>query len=109
MPLETPAPGDLAAPGASRTVPEIVRVLPLPDVRRLRAFGSFRYLELDLLTLGQTAEAFHLDRGVVDEHVLAAAIRRDESISLCIVEPLHSASCHSSSLSQTVPGGATPR
>src|SRR3954449_9839600 len=83
---------------------EIARVLPLPDVRCLRALRSFSHLELDLLAFGETAETFHLDGGVVDEHVLRSAIRSNETIALCVVEPLHSTSCHSSSLSQTVLG-----
>src|SRR3954454_13903226 len=87
---------------------ENARSLPLPDVRRPRALRSFRHLELDLLAFGETAETFHLDGGVVDEHVLPSAIRSNEAIAFCVVEPLHSTSCHSSSLSQTVPGQGTP-
>src|SRR3954468_17681589 len=95
-------------PGRLLKCLEIARVLPLPDVRCLRALRSFRHLVLDLLAFGETAETFHLDGGVVDEHVLPSAIRSYEAIALCIVEPLHSTSCHSSSLSQTVPGQGTP-
>src|SRR5207237_9265935 len=75
----------------------------LPDVRCLRALRSLRDLVLDLLTLGQAAEPLHLDRGVVDEDVLAAAIRRDEPVAFRVVEPLHSASRHPSAFPLAAP------
>ena len=78
-------------------------LLGLPDVRRLRAFRSLRHFVLDLLTLGEAAEPLHLDCGVMDEHVLASAIRCDEAVALRVVEPLHSACRHPSSLSESGP------
>ncbi|CAL9154387.1 unnamed protein product, partial [Musa hybrid cultivar] len=44
--------------------------------------------ELDVLAVGEGAEAVGLDGGLVDEEVLAAAVRRDEAEPLRPVEPL---------------------
>src|SRR5690606_24500436 len=46
-------------------------------------------VKLNTLALGQRLEAVTLDGAVVDEAVLAAIIRRDETKALGIVEPLH--------------------
>ena len=69
------------------------------DVRRLQALGALDDVELDLLALREAAEAVGLDGRVVAEHVLAAAILRDEAEALRVVEPLHRSSCHSRALS----------
>src|SRR3954462_8174906 len=69
----------------------------LPDVRGLRSLGALGDLVLHLLTFREAAESLHLDGGVVDEHVLAAAIRRDEAVALRVVEPLHGTCRHSGS------------
>src|SRR3954464_4843983 len=61
----------------------------LADVGRLRPLWPLGDLVLNLLAFRGAAETFRLDRGVVDEHVLAAAVGRDETESLRIVEPLH--------------------
>src|SRR6266850_2986220 len=66
----------------------------LADVGRLRALGPVLHVVLDLLALGQAAKPLGLDGGMVDEHVLAAGVRRDETKALCIVEPLHRAARH---------------
>src|SRR2546425_7593362 len=66
----------------------------LADVRRLGSFRTLLHVELDLLALGQAAKSLRLDRGVMDEHVLAAAVRRDEPKSLRVVEPLHGPARH---------------
>src|SRR6266850_1130321 len=66
----------------------------LADVGRLRALGPVLHVVLDLLALGQAAKPLGLDGGMVDEHVLAAGVRRDEPKALCIVEPLHRAARH---------------
>src|SRR5262249_9009667 len=50
-------------------------------------------VELDLLALCQRAEALGLNRRVMDEYVRAAVLN-DEAESLCVVEPLHFATCH---------------
>ncbi|CAL9076120.1 unnamed protein product, partial [Musa acuminata var. zebrina] len=44
--------------------------------------------ELDVLPVGEGAETVGLDGGLVDEEVLAAAVRRDEAEPLRPVEPL---------------------
>jgi len=53
-------------------------------------------LELDRLVLLEVAVTRPLDRGEVDEHVRAAALLGDEAVALLAVEPLDSASCHTS-------------
>src|SRR5574341_887919 len=64
------------------------------DVRRLQALGALVDVELHLLPLGEAAEPFGLDGGVVTEDVAAAAVLGDEAEALRVVEPLHGASCH---------------
>src|SRR5262245_23844879 len=59
----------------------------------LGTLGTGRDLELHALTLGQIPEARHLDRGVVNEDLLAV-IGLDESVSLGAVEPLNDALSH---------------
>src|SRR3954462_11386137 len=61
----------------------------LADVGRLRPLWPLGALVLNLLAFREAAETFRLDRGGVDEHGLAAAVGRDETESLRIVEPLH--------------------
>src|SRR5207302_4516545 len=60
-----------------------------PDVLGLQALGALLHFELDLLPLGQRAEAFRHDGGVMAEDVGAAVVLHDESEALRIVEPLH--------------------
>ncbi|CAL9757336.1 unnamed protein product, partial [Musa acuminata subsp. burmannicoides] len=45
--------------------------------------------ELDDLALSQGTVSFSLDGGLVDEEVLPAVVRRDETEPLGVVEPLH--------------------
>src|SRR5438034_10259635 len=68
--------------------------LHLADVRCLKTLGAAGHLELDPVTFGQGLEALSLDRAVVHEDVLAA-LRRDEPVTLCIVQPLALSLCHS--------------
>ena len=63
------------------------------DVCRLGPSLAGPDLELDPLALVQGAEAATLDRRVVDEEFLQR-FRCDETVSLLIVEPLHSATHH---------------
>src|SRR5688572_16798598 len=65
--------------------------LDLVDVRSLRTLRLVDDVELDLIALGQRLEAIALDRAEMNEAVLAAVLRRDESKTLGIIEPLHSA------------------
>jgi hypothetical protein len=46
------------------------------------------------LTFIETTEAGGLNRGDVDEHILAAILRHDESITLCGVKPLDCTGSH---------------
>lgn len=45
--------------------------------------------ELDGFALAEAAEALGLDRGLVDEEIVAAVVGGDEPESLLLVEPLH--------------------
>src|SRR5690606_32362805 len=64
------------------------------DALGLRALLALRDLEGDALVLVEAAVAAGGDRRVVDEHVRAAAVGRDESEALLGVEPLHGAFRH---------------
>jgi hypothetical protein len=64
------------------------------DVDRLGALRAFARLVFDLLTLAEGLEAVPRDVRVMDEEVLLALLRRDESISLGIVEPLDGSGSH---------------
>src|SRR3954452_24920606 len=66
------------------------------NVLRLRALGALGEIELDLLVLVERLVATGLDGGEVDEHVLAAAVLRDEAEALLGVEPLDGALSHES-------------
>src|SRR4051812_19023608 len=72
--------------------------LRVANVLRLQALRTARHLEGHLLAFGEGAEPVHLDRGVVAEHVFSALILHDEPKALRIVEPLHSTSCHVSTV-----------
>src|SRR5262249_24681583 len=52
------------------------------------------HVEAHLLTFVQACEAGALQRGGVNEHVLAAVVRRDESVTLAAVVKLHCTSRH---------------
>src|SRR3954463_1285913 len=64
------------------------------DVLGLRTLGALRDVELDLLILVKRLVAAGLDGGEVDEHVLAAAVLRDEAETLVGVEPLDGSLSH---------------
>src|SRR5262249_48421752 len=65
----------------------------LPDVAGLQALRPLHDLELDALSLGKRLETLSLDRGEVDEDVLATLLR-DETEALRVVEPLHGTRRH---------------
>jgi hypothetical protein len=58
-------------------------------------------LEVDLLALSETPKTSPLDRADVNEHILAAVVRLNESEALLAVEPLHSTCRHFSSPKST--------
>src|SRR2546422_3580489 len=72
-----------------------LRTLDLSDVGRLQPLGPLGDLEFHLVALAQALEALGLNCAVVNEHVLAAVLR-DETVPLGLVEPLHSSFCHTS-------------
>jgi hypothetical protein len=53
-----------------------------------------RHVERNLLAILQRFEACALNRAVVGEEILAAVIRRDESETLRVVEPLYGTCSH---------------
>jgi hypothetical protein len=65
-----------------------------PNVLSLQTLGATRHFKFNLLSLLKGAEPIHLDRGVVAENIFSAAILREETEALCIVEPLDSSSRH---------------
>src|SRR2546425_2490290 len=67
------------------------------DVGRCRALLPLNDVELHALTLRQALEPRHADRGVMDEDVLRAVVRSDETETLRVIEPLDLASGHLSS------------
>src|SRR4051812_26169303 len=76
------------------------RLLQRLDVCCGRAFLALRHVEGDLLAFLERLEAGALDRAVMREEILAAVIRRDESKTLRVVEPLNGtcSHCHSTCL-----------
>ena len=64
------------------------------DVLSLQTLRPLAGLELDLLPLGQGAEAIRLNRRMMAEHIVAATILGNEPIALRIVKPLHCTSSH---------------
>src|SRR5207248_11480500 len=71
------------APGAGRAAVERRYVLSL---RTLLALTDF---ELHLLPFFELAEPTALDRGEVHEAISSAVVRRDDTIPLLGIEPLH--------------------
>ena len=78
-------------------------VIHLPPIaRNLLNFEIFRGLfaaigndfVLNVLTFVERAQPGPLHSGDVNEHILAAALRLDKAVTLCRVEPLHSACSH---------------
>src|ERR1700712_4815388 len=88
------------------------------NVLRLRALGTLRDVELDLLVLVEGLVALRLDGRVVNEDVIAAVLLGDEAEALLGVEPLNCALSHAgcspcylggkSPLRQSPQGGDTP-
>ena len=60
----------------------------------LLAFGALSYFERNFLSFLEGFESPHLDRREVREQIFPAVIRRNEAITLRIVEPFHSTCCH---------------
>src|SRR5712692_6661024 len=65
----------------------------LADVLRLQALRTLGDIELDGVTLGETAETVRLDRREVDEHIRTRLLR-DKAEALRVVEPLHLSLSH---------------
>lgn len=66
-------------------------VLDATNVLGLETFGALFAFELDFITFVETAEAFTLDCGEVDEYILAI-FSLNEAVAFGIVEPLALAS-----------------
>src|SRR2546428_4673564 len=67
----------------------------LADSQRLQALRPAADFQLDRVALGEGLVLIALDRGEVDEHVLAAALG-DEAEAFRRIEPFHGATNHSS-------------
>ncbi len=59
------------------------------DVCGLGPLVGVGRIKLNSLVLGEGLETFGDDAGVMDEEILRAVIRRDESISFLIIKPLN--------------------
>ncbi len=64
------------------------------DVGRARAFLALADIVCHLASFIKCGIAVGLDFREMDEQVLATVIRRDESISLCVIEPFYRTSTH---------------
>src|SRR5207247_9107417 len=64
------------------------------DVRGLLSLGSLGDFEAHLLAFLQRFETVHLNGREMREQVLAAVFRRDEAVTLRVIEPLDRACCH---------------
>ncbi len=60
--------------------------------------------KVTFLAFFEGLETAHVDRREMREQVFASIIRRDETKTFCIVEPLYSTVCHVTSLTKK-PGG----
>lgn len=69
----------------------IVPSLDRNDVGGIFTLGTLADVEFDLLSLGQGAEPFATNRGIVDKEILASVIRGNEAVSFGVIEPLHGA------------------
>ena len=67
-------------------------MLLLDDVRSLETLRALCDFELDSFTLDQRLEAVALDRGEMDENVLATFLL-DKAEALAVVKPLNGAFC----------------
>src|SRR5919202_4702312 len=65
------------------------------DVDGLRALVPGLGVVADAGALGEGLEALGVDARVVDEEVLARVVRRDEAVTLVVVEPLDGSGGHS--------------
>src|SRR5438067_6954112 len=77
------------------------------DLLRLGALGALGDLETHPLVLIQRTVSAGLDRRVVDEHVRATTVGRDEPESLFRVEPLDGSLSHCF-FSSVLPTGGLP-
>src|SRR3954469_24550204 len=64
------------------------------DVRRLIAFGAGRDVVGDFLVFTQAFETIALDRREMRKEVFAAIVRRNETKTFGVVEPLNSTVTH---------------
>jgi len=75
------------------------RTLQLFHLDVFRSFLALVSYELvfDYCALIERAQARSLHGGDMHEHIFAAALRRNEAISLSRIEPLHGTCCHNHS------------
>src|SRR5207244_7970722 len=64
------------------------------DIGRLVPFGAGRYVKGHLLVFAKALVSFTLNRREVCKQVLAAAIGRDETKALAVVEPFNCTCTH---------------
>ena len=77
------------AAAATTATPTTGAAVERDDVLGLRPLLTLTNLELHLLAFLELAEPAALDRGEVHEAILATIIRRDKTVALLSIEPLH--------------------
>jgi hypothetical protein len=76
------------------------RLNSLHDIDSLGSLIALSDLELDRLAFIESLKAVALDCTVMDKHV-ATAFFLDKTVTFCVIEPLHLASCHLPNLLHT--------
>src|SRR5207249_12197580 len=84
------------------------------DVGRLVPFGAGRYVKGHFLVFAKALVSFALNRREVRKQILAAAIGRDETKALAVVEPFYCTSTHvyfscNDEMTGFTPGAGTSR
>jgi hypothetical protein len=76
------------------------------DFRRLFALGALLHLEAHTLVFLQGLETTSQDLGKVRKQIISTIVRRNESETLRVIEPLHKTCCHFSTISKKVKSSA---
>jgi len=85
------AAGTIAIAAATATAHDFHRLAFDPKVGRRDAAAAIDQRELERLAVGQVGQAGLLDRGNVNEHILAAVVTNDEAEALLRVEEFYDA------------------
>ena len=78
------------------------------DIRCLLTLGSLCHIKGDFFALFEGLESAHGDRRKMREKVFTAVVRRDETKTLGVVEPLDCTSCHIADFLEKMRFGQSP-